>query len=398
MKILFVNSRYAPNEYGGAERTVRTLAEALVQSGHEASVVSLATDGRANQGDLNGVATYYVPLANVFAPWAPGRRSAIARAAWHAFDIYNPVMGARVGRILDREKPDLIQTGNLVGFSVAVWHEARRRRLPVVQMLHDYYLGCGNSTMFRSGSVCVRQCRRCRVFSFARRWSSHIPREVISISQCTLDKLRACGLFRPPCPSTVIHGISNRIAPTESPERKPGPLVVGFLGRIEHTKGLETLLEAAHLVADGSLRVLVAGSGAPGYVERLMQRYGGSAIEFVGYSKPSTFFATIDVLAVPSLWEEPLGRVIYEAYAHGIPVIVSRAGGMPEIVDEGRTGYVVPPGDPGVLRELLQRLASTAWDRRRYSDACVRKSQEFSVEQRFSLFYEVWSRAIGGHP
>jgi glycosyltransferase involved in cell wall biosynthesis len=214
MKVLFVNSRYAPHEFGGAERTVRTLAEAVVQSGNHASVVSLAHDGRARQGELNGVATHYVPLANVFAPWAPGRRpSAVARATWHALDIYNPLMGARVGQILDREKPDLIQTSSLAGFSVSVWHEARRRRLPVVQMLHDYYLGCGNSTMFRSGRVCPRQCGRCRTFSSVRRRSSHIPVEVISLSHRTLDKLRGCGFFRPPVRATVIHGICKRITP-----------------------------------------------------------------------------------------------------------------------------------------------------------------------------------------
>jgi glycosyltransferase involved in cell wall biosynthesis len=284
-----------------------------------------------------------------------------------------------------------------VGFSVAVWHEAHRRRLPVVQMLHDYYLGCGNATMFRSGSVCTRQCGRCRAVSLVRRRSSHIPREVISLSQRTLDKLRVCGFFRPPARATVIHGICNHTIGGGSPERKPGPLVVGFLGRIEPAKGLETLLEAARQVTDGAVRVLVAGSGAPEYLEALERRYGGPAVVFVGYSKPSAFFANIDVLSVPSLWEEPLGRVIYEAYSHGVPVIVSGVGGMPEIVDEGRTGYVVPPGDPEALRALLEQLAPS-WDRRRYLAACIRRSEDFSVEHQFGRFYEVWSRAIGVEP
>jgi glycosyltransferase involved in cell wall biosynthesis len=384
---------YAPNEFGGAERTVRTLAETLVQNGHKASVVSLAHDGRASQGQLNGVTTYFVPLANIVAPWAPRRPSAALRAAFHAIDVYNPVMGARVADVLEREKPDIVQTGNLKGFSVAVWYEAKRRGVPVVQMLHDYYLGCGNSAMFRSGRVCDRQCGRCRAVSLVRRQASHIPVEVIALSDRMLGKFRDCGFFCEPSRTTVIHGICASRPPTEVSPRKPGPLTVGFLGRIEPTKGLETLLEAARPVDRDLLRVLVAGSGDEAYVTGLKQRYDGPGMEFVGYSQPSTFFATIDVLAVPSIWEEPLGRVIYEAYAYGVPVIVSRAGGMPEIVDEGETGYVVPPSDPDALRALLLRLAAT-WDPERHADACVRKSKEFSAESRFGRFYEVWSRAL----
>jgi glycosyltransferase involved in cell wall biosynthesis len=394
MKVLFVNARYAPNEFGGAERTVRTLAEALVQAGHTASVVSLAHDHRASHDRINGVTAHYVPLANVFAPWESASRTRLARAAWHAIDIYNPVMGARVGTIVDREKPDVIQTGCLTGFSVSVWHEAKKRRLPVVQMLHDYYLGCGNSTMFRAGRTCPRQCGRCHAVSFVRRRSSGIPSEVISLSQRTLDKLRDCGFFRSPARSTVIRGICNHAVAAEPPERAPGPLVVGFLGRIDRTKGLETLLEATRSVVDGSLRVLVAGSGAPEYVEPL-KRAAGPAVEFIGYSKPADFFAAIDVLVVPSIWEEPLGRVIYEAYVHGVPVVVSRSGGMPEIVDEGETGYIVPPGAPAALRAVLQRLAMEG-NPRRHAAACVRKSQEFSVEHQFARFFEVWSRAARG--
>jgi glycosyltransferase involved in cell wall biosynthesis len=392
MKVLFVNENYAPNELGGAERTVRTLAEALVKAGHKASVVSLAHDGRVAQGELNGVTTHYVPLANIFAPWER-RPGAVLRAAWHAIDVYNPVMGARVADVVEREKPDVIQTGSLKGFSVAVWHEAKRRRLPVVQMLHDYYLGCGNSAMFRSGRVCARQCGRCRAFSFVRRRSSHIPVEVIALSDRELDKLRDCGFSWQSSRTTVIRGICNQGVSTELATRKSGPLTIGFLGRIEPTKGLETLLEAVRPIPPESLLLRIAGSGDPSYVGGLKQRFGRPDIEFIGTSRPADFFATIDVLAVPSVWEEPLGRVIYEAYAYGVPVIVSRAGGMPEIVDEGETGYVVPPGQPEALRTLLQRLAVT-WEPGRHSEACVRKSKDFSVEHRFSQFYEVWSRAI----
>ena len=105
MKIAFVNARYAPNEFGGAERIVRILAEGLVERGHRVCAISISHTGEASEGELNGVKTYYVPLANIFAPWKR-RKDPAQRALWHLIDAYNPIMGHRVGKILDREKPE----------------------------------------------------------------------------------------------------------------------------------------------------------------------------------------------------------------------------------------------------------------------------------------------------
>jgi hypothetical protein len=134
MKIAFVSTLYAPNESGGAERTVRVLAEALVTRGHQAVVISLAPDGVARDTTLNGVRVYYVPLANIY--WKQGEQShsRLVRVLWQCIDAYNPVMGARVARILQRERPDVLQTGNLQGFSVAVWRAANRQQIPLSKL------------------------------------------------------------------------------------------------------------------------------------------------------------------------------------------------------------------------------------------------------------------------
>src|SRR6478735_8389481 len=109
MKVAFVSTLYAPNEKGGAERTVRILAESLVARGHEAVVISLAPDGVARNDVINGVKTYYVPLANIFWKQSDESRGRVARMLWHGIDAWNPVMAARVRRILQQERPDLVQ-------------------------------------------------------------------------------------------------------------------------------------------------------------------------------------------------------------------------------------------------------------------------------------------------
>ena len=395
MKIAFITSLYAPHGVGGAERTIQTLAEMLVQRGHEASVISLAPDGKPAQGEINGVRTHYVPLANVYWPFGGTPRSTLRRAAWHVVDAYNPVMGARVGRILDQEQPDVVQASNLLGFSAAVWRAAAKRNIPVVQMLHDYYLACPNSSMFKHGANCATQCGACKVYTTPRRALSNTPSAVISLSRRMLDRLESAGLFPEVERKVIIHGASSLQPRSNAPMRDAAaPLTVGYLGRMESTKGIEVLLDAALKVPDRQVRVLLGGSGTASYVDALKARYASVDAEFIGFVKPADLFARIDLLVVPSLWEEPLGRVIYEAYAHGVPSIVANAGGMPEIVEEGRTGFVVEPGNSVALAELLAHLASSDLPRDRFRAACLAKSREFLVDTTIDRYLDVWRGAM----
>src|SRR6266849_5169734 len=156
MKVLFVNSLYPPHEIPGAETIVTGLAEELVACGDDAAVVSLAPDGVERTELRNGVRCYYLGLANIYWPHAPDLRPPVwKKILWNLIDAYNPVMARKLGRVIAREKPDVINMHNIQGFSVAVWREARRRGVPVVQTVHDYYLACANSTMYRNGRNCT---------------------------------------------------------------------------------------------------------------------------------------------------------------------------------------------------------------------------------------------------
>lgn len=399
MKVAFVSTLYAPNEKGGAERTVRILAEGLVANGHEAVVISLSPDGKARTGEVNGVRTYYVPLANLFWKQSDESRSRVARMAWHLIDSYNPVMARRVRRILKQERPDLVQTGNLQGFSVSLWRTVRSLGIPLVQMLHDYYLGCPKSTMVNgAGDNCRQQCRMCRLYATPRRMYSNLPAAVISLSRRMLARLEGTGLFSEVADKYIIHGANNaKVQPSLRTNRLPGsPIVVGYLGRMENTKGIEVLLDAvSHLPADKAT-LLLGGKGDDAYVAGLKRRYDSPNIHFIGFVRPADFFERIDVLVVPSVWEEPLGRVIYEGYAHGVPSIVSNVGGMPEIVDEGRTGAIFRSGDSMQLAEILGARIAAGWAGATFSAACVERSRDFDVDRVFHRYMEVWHKAL--HP
>lgn len=396
MKILFVSTLYAPNNVGGAEATVRLLAEELVARGHEAVVVSLAPDGRRAEAEIAGVRSIYLPLANVYFPHRPHRRGWL-KPLWHLLDAYNPVMARRLGQVLDVERPDVVNVHNAQGFSVAAWNAVARRGIPIVQTLHDYYTGCANSSMFRHGHVCARPCTGCRVLGVARRHLSNRPAVVTTVSRRTFDLIRQAGVYRTVSDVRVIQNcILDGHRRADGPHPTAGsPLRLGFIGRLEPLKGLDMMLDAVGHFESRQVQVLVGGRGDAAYEDALRRRYAGPQVEFRGWVDPNAFFAEIDMLVVPSLWEEPLPRVCHEAMAHGVPIIASRLGGLPEIVREHETGFLFRGGDTADLVHVLRRILQAPPDWDALSANSRRHAEGFRMERIFDRYWSAWMAAAG---
>lgn len=391
-KILFVSTLYTPHNVGGAEAVVRMLAEETVRRGREAVVVTLSPDGHYHEGEVEGVRVHYLPLANLFFLHGKTPRSPRARQLWHLIDAWNPVMGRRLGRILDRERPDVVNAHNLQGFSVAAWQAAAQRRLPLVQTLHDYYAACANSSMFRRGCNCETVCRECRILGTARRRLSDRPRVVTAVSRRLLDRIRAAGVFTGTRDTRVIHNANARDLPVRLPHRA-GPLRLGFLGRLEPVKGLELLLEAVRTLPPGSATLSIGGSGEAGYVADLRRRYESPTVRFEGWVQAEPFLDTIDALVVPSVWEEPLSRVSHEAMGQGVPVVGARIGGIPEIVRDGETGFLFAPGDRDDLARALRRLIDEPPDWRALSARCREHARAFRLDTIYAAYLDAWMTA-----
>ena len=357
MKVCFINSFYYPNSVGGAEATLKILAEGMVKRGHDATVVSLATDGVFRERDIAGVRSIYLPITNVCLP--EGSQSRVIRSLFQIIDAYNPLMGRKVGRILDECTPDVLNTHNLKGLSVAVWREGFCRALPVVQTLHDYYLACPRSAMYRNSHNCAAQCLECRALFGARRRLSQKVGAVTAVSNRMITRLKNTGLFSSKTPVTIIRG-NNREEWHGEPIRpvSPPPLILGFLGRLDELKGLESLIAVVNRFSKSQVILKIAGKGAEDYVQALRSQIRSDNVEFLGFTEPTAFFGAIHALVVPSVWEDPLPRVVHEAFGHGVPVIGAAIGGIPEMIEQGNNGYLFPAADQEALYGILSRLAA----------------------------------------
>ena len=189
--------------------------------------------------------------------------------------------------------------------------------------------------MYRDGVNCPSQCVRCRPFAAPRRRLSHRITAVVGNSPFILDRHRSQGYFTEVDVQTVIPN------PIRLPEKKSvntsnqqalsrgggHPLQIGFLGRLTPQKGIEHLLRVVDAMAEETVHVRVGGTGDDEYVEALKSEYASSKVTFCGYVDPDAFLPALDVLVVPSCLHESFGRVVVEAYAHGVPVIAAQRGG-----------------------------------------------------------------------
>lgn len=132
---------------------------------------------------------------------------------------------------------------------------------------------------------------------------------------------------------------------------------VGYVGRLERVKGCEHFLAAAALIAGSvpGVRFLVAGSGSSeaGLLDLAAASPVADRIDFLGHVPAvASLYPQLDVVCVPSL-SEAFGLSAVESLALGVPVVASRVGGLPEMVRDGITGYLVPPGDPEAMARAV---------------------------------------------
>lgn len=353
MRILYINALYSPYIEGGAELSLKLIVERMQDRGHEVSVLSLMPGDGFQVDEVDGIRVYRAGLENRYWPFDKQRPGALQRLLWHAKDRYNADMKPVIRRVLELEKPEIVSCHNLVGWSVSVWDELAAQGIPIVQVLHDLYLLCPNSDMFKNEQSCETQCTTCKIFRFSHRNLSAKVSAVVGISRHTLERFEHFGYF----PNATKAVIRNARLVEARPRPEAGAsLRLGYLGTLAKKKGVEWLLnQFVSLTIDATLHV--AGKGQPDYETTLKSSVKDDRIFFEGYVDPADFFSRIDVLVVPSIWQEPLGMVAVEALAHHIPVIASRVGGLQETIEDGVNGILVNPEEPESLARAITRLA-----------------------------------------
>lgn len=178
-------------------------------------------------------------------------------------------------------------------------------------------------------------------------------------------------------------------------------LVVGMIGRLEPIKGPGYFIEAAKLIADKTVKAkfLIVGEGSlRKFLEKQVKSLGRSFI-FAGWREDiPAIISILDILVLPSL-NEAVGMILIEAQAEGIPVVASCVGGIPEVVQDKKTGFLVPSQDAKSLAEAISYLLEHKEEREKMGRAASgwvkgKFSAEVMVNKITGLYQELLTTKI----
>lgn len=217
-----------------------------------------------------------------------------------------------------------------------------------------------------------------------------VRRERIEIIPSGVD----CAYFRPPNPQ-------ERAAARQALGVGDDELLIGAVGALEPRKGHRYLIDALAILSRRGvvIRALLAGEGSQRPALQAQANAAGVApqIGLLGrIIDPRALFWAIDVFVHPSV-KEGLGVALLEAMACGQAVLASAAGGMPDVVEHQRTGWLIAPGEPQALAQALAELAGSPALRAGLGEAARRRIVErFSLQAMARATLELYQKALGG--
>lgn len=359
MKVMIINSLYSPYKFGGAEVSVRLLAESLTNKGVSVRVITLNDEGRVIRKNLNSVEVISIPLKNIYWPFSSDSHGALKKIVWHLKDAYNSSMMEFISDEIDDFKPDVIHTNNLAGFSIGVWSVVKRKGYPLIHTIRDYYLFHPNSTLFKNGKNVDPRNFSVKLFSFFKKKESQKIDMVVGISDF-ISTLHESNGFSKKAKFYHVYNPVDKIKKVYSGEK--GRLSIGFIGRLTSEKGFDVFLDYAEEYRE-SANFIAAGTIAPSSESNeLLKRAQSLGVDVQGYVPVDKFLTSVDALLLPTKWNEPFGRVVAEAALSKTPVFTNLTGGVKEISE--LFSWVSPLEQFGLekVNEVLDMLSSYEGD------------------------------------
>jgi len=385
LRVRLVSEVYPPRA-GGAGWSVRALALGLRAAGHAVSVLTTSPGPE----DMDGLEVVRLAVAG-------RKRLAVPRA-----------FAARLHDALDgivHAQHSLSALGALAGN-----HAGR-----VAVTVRDHWPVCFWSTRISRGTLCPQ----CGLVPMTRCVVGHVPAPVplswgaipymrrdlaqkraalgragatLAVSESIGAELRAAGIPR-------VEVIPNIVDPEETRGLAEGPpsfelpdRFLLFVGKLEENKGARRLVPAVAAARTG-LPLVILGEGSLAHALKFDAASAGIDLIVRGWAHREDVLramARATVLVFPSLWPEPLSRVLLEALALGTPIAAMDTGGSREILEDGRSGLLVP--DAAQLGEAVARLAGDDALRRYLGEGARARAAVFAPEALIPRYEDVYRR------
>lgn len=405
--ILTVSNIFSPQAFGGAELVARRQALALRERGFDVSVLAGWLDpdagplGRTYVENRDGLRVFRF----VFRPTGPGE-SFVSSDANRQFR-----------EVLRAVRPEVVHFHNLPWLSTGLIPVARSNGARACVTLHDTWGFCLRQTRLRDGLELCQDFTECDVClaSVNGRWGERIPvrlrrdyvRWCLEHAESLIFPSRSlrASYARAGLPAERFVHVSNGIDLAAFPARPRDPRgKVRFLcaSSLEEHKGVRVLWDALRLLLEdaslaGRWAMILAGDGS--HAPELRARFEAGAlrppVSWIGgveRQRMPTLHAHADVCVLASICPENQPVFLMEALASGAAQIGTRIGGIPELIEEGRTGWLVRPGDAAALAEAMRRLILDPELVRAFSARNVARRTEFDQERSIDSLAGLFDR------
>ncbi len=400
MKVLLINNCFFRR--GGSEAVYFGTADLLREMGHDVAFFSMEDDKNIHTDQ---------PVYIV-------RRGGRLTQMRNYFK--NLEAAKMLESILKKEKPDIAHVHLFWGgISPSIFKVLHKHGVPLVHTVHDYRMVCPAYT-FRNGKG--EACEKCKGGRFIecfkgrcskgsaiqsalmtaemyyrnKKW--HPAKEldgIIYVSNFAKQKHEELDSRFVKTPNVVLYNFST-VGEQYPPLVKDGGYYL-FYGRLSHEKGVETLVNA--FAKHPELQLKVVGTGPK---EDELKQKGCANIEFLGYKNGDELFNLVrnaKFVCVPSEWYENNPMTIVEAYSMGVPVIGASIGGIPEIIEDGHTGYLFESGNVDSLDITIQKseaLKFEEYSKLKYA-AQAFAERNFNKERHYENLIKFYERIISNN-
>lgn len=384
-KILIACRAYYPDIAGGGEVSTKTLAENLAKRGYDVEVVAISN--KTEDEEVDDITIHRVKYENLYWSFDNKNIGKVKKLAWHIIDSSNIFFKKTISEVFDKLKPDILITSTIEDISSITWKVAKSKGIRTVHILRSYSLLCTNANMFKKDN-CNNRCSSCSLITKMKKENSKYVDDIVGISQFVLDEHLKYNYF-PNAQRHVIYNIClDQSEPTITTELNDGFLKIGYLGRIHVTKGIDLIMEALSLLDDGlkkKIEILVAGNGDGSYIDELKDTAIrlDTKVNFLGTMNATNFLDSIDILVVPSKWNEPFGRVVIESIGRNVPVIAKSVGGIPELLSNNKEFlFESAEGLSLVISKYLMKEIVFDFDLEKFTSDSIMSNWELLIENK----------------
>jgi len=327
---------------------------------------------------------------------------AAARAAGIPVEVvtergrFDPGVLPQLRRLVEERNPDIVQTHHVKSHFLTRLSGLPRRRLWLA--FHHGY---------------TRVDLKMRIYNQLDRWSLRGADHVVTVCQAFVRQLEGRGV--PAERITAQHNCVNPEAAADGEEAArirqklglpPGAAVLLAVGRLSPEKGhrdlLRALAELRRRWPGEDFRLVIVGEGKErGRMEAMRRQYNlEDQVHLAGHQHDvRPYYAAADAVVIPS-HTEGSPNVLLEAMAYGRAVVATRVGGIPEIVQDGKTALLTPPGEPAAMAEALRKVLTSPEERQRLAAAArdvvqSRFTPEAYHRSLLEVYRRLWERSRG---